>query len=258
MTTTETIGNVSEERIEKEFGIEIDPQDLKAIFKGIEKIADEIKVNLSPKGIEIRAVDPAHVTIRQITIDESAFQFLIVEGVDNIGLSMDDIKGVLKLAKKGDIIRLDLIGGKISYTVGIQKGTISLVDTNGMSDPKLPNLELKSGFKIGVKDISDFLSRANDVSDYIKIEGTGGKVKFIAEGESNKAEMEIPGLEGPDFHSGYSLDYMEDIIKAVKGVSKEISVKLGSDYPIKIEWEGCQGKGKFVALLAPRLENGGR
>jgi len=259
MTTTEIKGEVSEETTDREFGIEFNVEDLKAIFKALEHLVEEVKVSFNKYGLLVRAVDPAHVCMIDLSLDESALNFYLLEGVDNIGLDLDKVKSILKMAKKGDVIRFDLVGKALAYHVGNQTGQISLVDTGGMSDPKVPNLNLSTKFRMNTQDILDFIKRGNEVSDHIKIEVQDGKVILSCEGDTDKAEMTLPiDHEGGTCNSLYSLEYLENVIKGIKGVSKEITISMGTNYPIKIEYKGCNDKGTFLVLLAPRLENGGR
>jgi len=52
----------------------------------------------------------------------------------------------------------------------------------------------------------------------------------------------------------FSLDYLSDIIKPASK-SNEISLHLGKDFPIKINFAIANGNGTIGYLLAPRIES---
>jgi proliferating cell nuclear antigen len=52
----------------------------------------------------------------------------------------------------------------------------------------------------------------------------------------------------------FSLDYLSDIIKPASK-SNEVTLQIGNDFPIKINFEIAGGRGKVGYLLAPRIES---
>ncbi len=54
--------------------------------------------------------------------------------------------------------------------------------------------------------------------------------------------------------SMFSLDYFSKMVKA-SSTSENVSINLGTDYPVRLEFDIAEGKGHVVYLLAPRIES---
>ena len=52
----------------------IESEKLKETIESVSSIVDEAKLNLTPDGLTIRAVDPANVAMVSLTIKSSAFE----------------------------------------------------------------------------------------------------------------------------------------------------------------------------------------
>ena len=248
--------------------LEVNAVDLNTVVKTLITLIDEVKLNLSNKGIIIMAVDPAHVAMVKIDLAPDFFEVYGVQEVDHIGVDVERLSSLLKMAKKTkkdpDILRFEYLPekNKLAYSVGYNDGKIPLVDTSGMSDPKIPNLNLVAEYMVKVSDIVTFIKRAECVSDHIMIEVMADKVTFSAEGETDSARMTLPKgsealpeLQGEPCRSLFSLEYFSNLVKAMKGATEYITMHIGNNYPMKVEYEIAEGTGKVLYLLAPRLEN---
>ena len=56
------------------FKAEIRADTLKGLVNVISTLIDEVKFTISPEGITIKAVDPAHVAMIELNIDAGAFE----------------------------------------------------------------------------------------------------------------------------------------------------------------------------------------
>ena len=52
----------------------------------------------------------------------------------------------------------------------------------------------------------------------------------------------------------FSIDYFSNMIKSVRGDDK-ITMQLGNDNPIRVEFDIADSKGHVTYLLAPRIES---
>jgi hypothetical protein len=69
------------------------------------------------------------------------------------------------------------------------------------------------------------------------------------------AKEDLVELEaGEKTRSMYSLDYFLNMVKAVKS-GEDVTLNLGTDYPVKLEFQMADGGGHCVYLLAPRIES---
>ncbi len=52
----------------------------------------------------------------------------------------------------------------------------------------------------------------------------------------------------------FPLDYFSNMVKSI-GSAQSVTLYLGSDYPVKMEFKIAGGKGEVRYLLAPRIES---
>jgi proliferating cell nuclear antigen len=79
------------------------------------------------------------------------------------------------------------------------------------------------------------------------------------EGEMDKLRLglrkdQLIHLTPGTLHSLYSLDYVAAMTKGMSHVDN-ITLNLGKDYPLQVNFEVADGKGKVSYLLAPRIES---
>ena len=125
------------------FQAKVKSETLKGIVDVVSTLVDEAKFNVNPKGLTLKAVDPAHVAMVDMKIEKSAFEEFEADDTE-LGVDLDKIKEVLRLSRAGDIISLsqDEDKNRLVVSVGNVTRRMNLVDTTGMSDPKVPNLNL--------------------------------------------------------------------------------------------------------------------
>ena len=92
---------------------------LKELVDVVSTLVDEAKFNVGKEGISVKAVDPAHVAMVDLSLDRAAFEsFKADEG--ELGIDMDKMKEILRLAKGGETISLshDEDKNRLVVTVG--------------------------------------------------------------------------------------------------------------------------------------------
>ncbi|HEY7589244.1 MAG TPA: DNA polymerase sliding clamp, partial [Thermoplasmata archaeon] len=52
----------------------------------------------------------------------------------------------------------------------------------------------------------------------------------------------------------FPLDYFSNMVKAISS-AQTVTLYLGTDYPVKMEFKIAAGKGEVKYLLAPRIES---
>ena len=88
------------------FKAEIRADTLKGLVNVISTLIDEVKFTISPEGMTLKAVDPAHVAMIELNIEAGAFESYMADQTE-IGLDLDKVKDVLKLSSSGDIISME-------------------------------------------------------------------------------------------------------------------------------------------------------
>jgi len=123
---------------------------LKEVVDVVSTLVDEAKFNVGKDSITVKAVDPAHVAMVDLSLDRGAFEaYKADEG--ELGIDMDKMKEILRLAKGGETISLshDEDKNRLVVAVGNTTRRMALVDTAGMSDPKVPSLNLPAKLSSG-------------------------------------------------------------------------------------------------------------
>jgi proliferating cell nuclear antigen len=108
--------------------------------------------------------------------------------------------------------------------------------------------ELRQGIR-GTESISDHVTLSLDSEGF----------RMHSEGETDKVDMLLPkdGLARLEVKeavkSMYPLDFFSNMVKSIT-TSQEVTLHIGNEYPLKIEFAIANGKGDAKFLLAPRVE----
>lgn len=240
----------------------VDANILKDSIEAISTLVDEAKFKLSPNGISLMAVDPANVAMVSFELSSDAFDsYESTEG--EIGLDLIKLVNVLGMADRLDKVGLELneTTHKLEISMGGLSYTLSLLDPSSIrKEPKVPSLDLPASATLNGNELRRAVKAAETVSDHMVL-GVDGDVLFMeAKGDTDQVRLGLTRDELIDLtasgpaRSLFSLDYLSDMSKALKKVD-EITIHLGKDYPIKINFMVANGNGKVGYLLAPRIES---
>lgn len=239
----------------------IKAETLKEIIDVISPLVDEAKINVEKDKISTRAVDPAHVAMIEFVVNKGAFEEFKADDSE-IGLDLDRVKEVLKLAKSGDIIEIvhDEDKNRLVVTVLNIVRNMALVDTAGMSDPKVPNLASSATVVLIAEELRQGIRASESISDHIALNCTADTFEMSSEGDTDSVSLKLPKdllkkiTCKEQVRSLFPLDYFSNMVKAINS-SQEVTLLLGNDYPVRIEFDIASGKGKVKYLLAPRIES---
>lgn len=234
---------------------------LKGLIDATTTLVDEVKIHITPEGISLKAVDPAHVAMVDISIGAKAFSEYKASDLE-LGIDLDKLKEILKLASTEDTIGLEYKEdqNRLVVTVGNLVRRMSLTDTAGMPDPKVPNLNLPNKIKVKASELTQGIRASESVSDHIALVCDDAGFELIAEGDTDTVNLKLVKNQLVELHASertkslFSLDYFSNMIKAADS-SNEVSLALGSDYPVRVEFDFAQGHGHVTYLLAPRIES---
>jgi len=243
------------------FKAEIKSETLKGLVNIISTLIDEVKFTITPEGMTLKAVDPAHVAMIELKVGAKAFESYSA-GETEIGLDLDKVKAVLKLAGQGDIIAMeqDENKGRFIFRIGNITRSMNLVDTSSMNDPKVPQLSLSANVIMVVDQLKRGMGAAESISDHISLKADPEFFELACEGDTDDVSMKLKGqdLESLDVPSSveslFPLDYFQNIIKAIPSGTK-VRVELDSDYPVKLAFGLANGEATVVYFLAPRIES---
>ena len=243
------------------FHAKVRSETLKGIVEIISTLVDEAKFNVNSDGFSLKAVDPAHVAMVDMEVDKVAFEEFVADDAE-LGIDLDKIKDVLRLARSGDIIDIeqDEDRNRLIINVGNVSRRMNLVDTTGMSDPKVPNLDLPTKISVVVDELQKGIRAAESVSDHIALNANLDGFEMFSEGDTDTVSLKLDkeslvSLESEEeVRSLFPLDYFSNMIRAISS-GTVVEISLGNDYPVKMKFDVADGNGRVNYLLAPRIES---
>jgi proliferating cell nuclear antigen len=243
------------------FNAKVKAEVLKGIIDVTSPLVNEVKFNISKKGISLRAVDPAHVAMVDLDLKKEAFEEFNAEDME-LGVDMDKFASIMRLASTGDLIILefDEKTNRLVVQIGNLVRKMALIDTAGMPDPKMPNLDLPGKVVLKASEIIQGVRASEAVSDHLALTMNKDNFELFAEGDTDTVNLTLPKdilvdlTANGKFKSLFSIDYFSNMIKPVKG-DEPITIFLGNDNPTRVEFSIADAKGHVTYLLAPRIES---
>jgi len=243
------------------FNAKVKSEVLKGIIDVTSPLVNEVKLNISPKGISLRAVDPAHVAMVDLEVKNKAFDEYKADDME-LGIDMDKLGGIMRLSSSGDTVSLeyDQEANRLIVKIGNLVRKMGLIDTAGMPDPKMPNLSLPARVVLKASELNQGVRASEAVSDHLALTVNKDNFELYAEGDTDTVNLKLPkdlliDIHAPDkCRSLFSIDYFSNMVKSVKG-EDPITIQLGNDNPIKVEFDIADKKGHVTYLLAPRIES---
>ena len=234
---------------------------MKEIVDVISILVPEAKFVADESGLHTKAVDPSRVGMVAVDLNKEAFEEYEASEAE-LGIDLDKLKETLKLGASEDSIIVDW--DKEENVLVIKIGNITrrmpLIETSGMPDTKIPQLNLSSKAAVPLDELKKGVTAAKSISESIslKISEEGFDLSSKSEG-ADQANLHLPKdalleLEVQEAaRSTYTLKQFSDMIGAIK--SPNVTIRLGTDYPLDISFDLAGGMGKGEYLLAPRVEN---
>jgi proliferating cell nuclear antigen len=243
------------------FNAKVKSEVLKGIIDVTSPLVNEVKFNITPKGISLRAVDPAHVAMVDLQVKDKAFEEFKATDME-LGIDMDKLGGIMRLSSTGDMVSLeyDEDTNRLIVKIGNLVRRMGLIDTAGMPDPKMPNLNLPAKVVLKAAELNQGVRASEAVSDHLALTVNKDNFELFAEGDTDTVNLKLPKnmveaiTATGKCKSLFSIDYFSNMIKPVRG-EDPITIQMGNDNPIRVEFDIAEKKGHVTYLLAPRIES---
>jgi len=235
-------------------------------IEAITGVVDDGVVNITRDGWEIRAVDPANVAMVSLKLQSSIFDSYdfeppTVEGKISstqikIGVDFANLLGLLKLWGPGMVeLELDEKAENMLIMSGCFDYSNSLIDPSALRRvPEIPKMSFPIQVDVEAERFAGAIRAQERVAadDYVFIGVKKGELCVWAEGDQGKLKVALGELSGAkDAYSMCSIDYLRAMCKGIH--ADTLTLFIGSNYPIQINFDIAHGKGKVSYLLAPRL-----
>ena len=243
------------------FQVKVKANVLKDLIDVTSPLVNEVKFNISKNEISLRAVDPAHVAMIDLQITSDAFEEYKTEDLE-LGIDMDKFASIMRLANSEQMVNLEFNQkqNRLVIQIGNLVRKMALIDTAGMPDPKMPNLDLPGKVVVKASELSQGVKASESISDHLAITMKKDSFQLYAEGDTDTVDLTIPKdmlielSTSEKVKSLFSIDYFSNMIKSVKA-NEAVTIHLGNDNPTKVEFNVAQSKGHVTYLLAPRIES---
>jgi proliferating cell nuclear antigen len=229
------------------------------IIRTLSNIADEAEVIIEKDNVFMRALDPAKVSLIEITIPTSSLiEFELPTDKVVIGLNLSSLIKALPRLKKGD--KVSLLADEGFYEILIEgdvkkRYRFRSIEVAASEVPEL-NIQFKvravllsSAFRDVIKDFEDsegiefiadspeyLLFRALGLNTQAKLSKTSGSLIDLVVEEPSK--------------STYDTDYLSRIVELLS-VSNTVELSYGTDIPVSINFK-LADETSIKYLLAPK------
>lgn len=234
---------------------------------GVESaFVDECKIHFDGEGLHVTVCDAAAVAmIGPSHLSKRAFESYEAPGRVTIGLNLARLLKFLKPADAGTLVHfgVDMETRRLKFEYGAADLEMGLIDPESIrSEPDVPDVELPNWFIITGEQLSDALEIADLVSDFVnvRVDPDAGTVAFATQGDidSGAVEYEASDCFDSEFseasESIFSLDYLRTLAEPIPS-DAELTVDVGDEFPMVLEWEGVDGHLSVRQTLAPRIQS---
>ena len=223
------------------------------IVDAIKDLCGEGNIDFSIDGMQMQIMDPAHVSLCALVLQEKYFKSFSCAEPISLGLNFKTLsmvlrgaKGELKLASKDD--KLEITVQKLS---GIAQYSINLMDIDseqlGLPDATYPAICALSSsvFAKVVRDLMDFsdtctMSIGEKLS--ISVKGDVGNVKWEGESKCNVTDA-VPPLQ-------FALRYMCLFSKGA-AITPQVIIGMSPEMPVCLTYP-IEDAGHMRFYLAPK------
>ncbi len=232
------------------------PKIFSEIIGIISEMVLEVRIKVDNEGLSISAIDPANVAMILFKLPADAFSELEVEKEEVLGVSLDNLKAVLRRIKAGSVLAMEKEENMLKIIIQdkIRKEfSLALIDVEGDEKP-IPNLNFVSKIEMTSVDFSEAIEDCNVVADSCSFVSAPDNFVIQGKGNLNSFKSEFSdevNIQAEEATSKYSLEYLQKMIKGTK-LTDKVVLNFGNDYPLKLEFNTPKVSLSFI--LAPRVE----
>ena len=234
------------------------PKIFSEIISIISDMVLEVRMKVNKEGMSIIAVDPANVAMISFKLPASAFSELEIENQEILGVSLDNLKAVLRRIKSGSVLTISKQENELKLVINDKikrEFNLALIEIES-EEKELPSLNFTSKIEMSSVDFSEAVEDCSVVADSCSFISEPNKFIINAKGSLNSFKSEFSSdevnMEAQENSSKYSLEYLQKMIKATKLTDKTV-INFSTDYPLRLEFNTPFVELAFI--LAPRVDS---
>lgn len=232
-------------------------------IEGLAAIVEEASFVATPEGLKLRALDPGRVAMVDLFMPPTVFEEYKVEAEAKIGVSFDDLVDVVKRAKPGDRLVMEVSGNRLTVTLAgkaERRFRLPLLDIAGQELPT-PRLNFTVAAKMLSDTFRDALKDAELVAESVRLKAEGENLLMIARSDKGEVETRFSLSEGSlmeidvkePAEAIYGIDFLDKIVSKAYRVSDIVTLRFATNMPLELTFD-VAGGGTLKYLLAPRVE----
>ncbi len=231
----------------------------------ISELVNEVRFKIDKDRIELVAMDPANVAMVIFNLLSSAFAEYKVDKQEEIAVSLDSLKAILRRVKPSDVITLEFDREKNRLKLQLKSDTtrtfnLALIDIEEKNQ-RIPELTFPLKVEMDSAVFDEAIQDVDVVAESVAL--IAGKDSFVVEAESNlnDAKVELGKDDSLSIKSSvkdvvkakYSIEYLKKIVKGSK-LSNKVVLQFNKDYPLRVDYL-LRDKLNLSFILAPRVSN---
>jgi proliferating cell nuclear antigen len=238
---------------------------LKTCIGMMVNLIEETAFKFSPEGIKMKAMDPSHIALVDFDLPASAFLEYNVKQPTVLGINLVEMNRIMSRCKADDelILELDEKQNRLALTfkgISTRRLSLPLIDVRETELPE-PKLQFTATAEVLAGVIQDGLRDAELVGDNVRFELSETGLIISAESDRGATELRLgKGDKGlvklsakEPSRAIFNIKYLSDMTKAA-GSGDIMTISLGTDLPIQLDFPVAEGQGRLRFLLAPRIE----
>jgi proliferating cell nuclear antigen len=244
--------------------IRIRQQIIKQAVDIIRHLTNEVKIQVLKDGLYFIVTDPFDYELLIVEIPDFACDDYDLRntGEINLGVNLDKLRDFLRIFKKDTMFTIvyDQDADRLIIKQGNLTRTMSLIDTDGMPDPKIPKIDLKNkavvNSKIFYNDLKGVINKNHSEIYLTMLENC-----IILENHDENNDKSVKAIIDRDMDVYYyddttSVFIGDSILKQVneyKKFSEKLTIETSANTPMKIN---CSSNELHVEYrLAPIIQD---
>jgi proliferating cell nuclear antigen len=234
------------------------PKLFSEIISIISELVLEVRLRVNNEGMRIIAIDPANVAMVSFKFPLSAFSAIEVEKEEVLGVSLENLKAVLRRIKSGSVLSIIKEENMLKFQIQDKikrEFNLALIEID-TEEKEVPNLEFSSKIEMPSQDFAEAIEDSMVVADACSFAAESDKFIIQAKGSLNSFKSEYSSdevnIQASESRSKYSLEYLQKMIKATR-LTDKIIINFSTDYPLRLDF--ITPFVELMFILAPRVES---
>ena len=250
------------------------PAEWRTVVSTIQSLVDDATFEVSAEGISLRAMDPSHVAMIDLSWPSAAFEQFECAASDRFTVRVEEFAKLIKRSEPRDAVEISRHGNdcillKIGNEFYKREFELHLIESSTSKSSPLPKLTFDTSI---VMSHSLFVQAINDistVSNHVMIRTTAESLQFSGKGDIGRAQATFPTTKPPDSgvyevktkqsesSATYNVEYLVKMVKSVGSSSSEnVKIEYSSKMPLRMEFglgESTSKGARIHFFLAPRV-----